>query len=125
MYNKSAPFNTVFILKTSQSYITAVKKALDNRKALNLEEVQFRLGMIIESLQLGIDRINELTQSQEQAQTSLREGSRQSSELMADIANFAQGDIDLSASEVSGIAKDLHQTAEKLHLLLSAGVNPQ
>ena len=124
MYNKTAPFNTVFVLKTSQSYIAELKKALDNRKAVNLDEVQFRLGMIAEALQLGIDRINELTQSQEKAQATFSEGEDLAQELVDELEELAERKTAIRPSEIKTIADELCSTADDLCFLLSSGVNP-
>ena len=122
MYNKTAPFNTVWVLRNSQSLITDVKTALQSKQPLPKADLQQRLGMVYDALDMAITRINELTQAQEEAQTRLREAEHQAADLMGDIDELAKGDIDLSASDVSDIAKDLHDTAENLYFFLGAGV---
>lgn len=121
MTNTQAPFNTIFVLRASQQVITGVKKALQARH-LNIADIHKSLSLIDDALLIAIDKINQLTKHQEEAQETFTQAEHQASDLMDDINKLVKDNKALTAIEAATIAKDLYKTAEDLYFLLGAGV---
>jgi chromosome segregation ATPase len=125
MTNKHAPIDALFVLRTSQEVITDIQEKLQTRPTLNptnLTYLQSRLSLVDDGLEIGINKINELTHYKEEAQNTLSAAEHQASDLMDDLNDLIKGNKALTANEVATIAKELYSTAEDLYYFLGAGV---